>query len=184
MEQLISFFTVGFWISVALTVIGLGLAVLSYRKYNIRKIYMIRSGKERRKKLADMEEQNQRTGKLRDDLDLDFSTGNLRKDREKHSGRTEAFRTEIPVEMPKAQKAAVEESQRRAESRETGVLAPAVETAVLMTEDTANDAGITEETAVQTTVEQAVVPTASIPFEIIRRELIIHTDETIEIVIA
>lgn len=198
--------SIGLYISIALFVAGVVLTALCFWRLDIKNVYMIRSGRARRKTVNKLQEHNSMTGKLREDFDLDYTTGKLKKEGRKsgktaekneadrlfikaeHSGDTGSFNDTQPVEMPPAQKEAVREAERIAGARETDVLSPAADTVQLepypadqyadrineayndAADDTYDGSGITE-----TLYEPRV------PMEIISKELIIHTNEIIDI---
>lgn len=54
-----------FYVSAALAVIGLSLAIFFYFYFDIRYIYMIRSGKDRRESVEEMTKRSARNGRLR-----------------------------------------------------------------------------------------------------------------------
>ena len=76
-ERLINIYGIAFYVSIGVMGLGILIAVISFFRYDIRLIYRLRSGKEQRETVARLQEKNMMTGKLRDDLDLDFSTGQL-----------------------------------------------------------------------------------------------------------
>ena len=202
---LITVASVGLRISLVLLIIGAVLTVLLFWRFDIRNIYLIRSGKAKRKTVSKMQEHNNRTGKLREEFDLDYSTGKLRREGRKsgrtesaqdentpfvradHSGDTGSFSDQNQIEMPEAQQAAVRESERRAESKETDVLTSTEGTTLLdayppdqyasRIGEAYNDTPDDEEggEVTQTLYEPRV------QIDIISKELIIHTNEIIEI---
>lgn len=65
MEQLITISTVGFIISTITAVVGVALSAITFWKYNIREVFMIRSGRGLKNALLGMEKQRAETGTLR-----------------------------------------------------------------------------------------------------------------------
>lgn len=63
-EQLISLYHTGFIASAVLMVMGLVLAVLFFFLFDIRNIFLIRSGRAKQKTIEDMQARNLKTGKL------------------------------------------------------------------------------------------------------------------------
>lgn len=194
---LIAVASIGLICSIVLFVIGLMLIGLCFWKLDIKNVYLIRSGKAKRRTVSQLQAHNAMTGNLRESLDLDYTTGNLKREgktsektkeapfkRSSHSGDTGSFNESKPVEMPTAQQAAVRESERRAETAETNVLDTTPETTQLedyqadnyseWIKDAYDDADEGGEVT-QTLYEVRV------PIDIISKELIIHTNEIIEI---
>lgn len=171
---------IGFWVCLGLTLFGLVLAGWSFWKYDIRNVYMIRSGKARQISVSKMQEKNQMTGKLRDDMDFDYTQDTMITEDQtaEHSGDTGEFRTETPSEMPAAQKRAYEEASMQLEGRETSVLVDALETAVLdKTESPVYNSELAAMFREENNEGNDVIP--DIPFDITMRDLVIHTKEII-----
>ena len=199
---LISVASVGLICSIVLFLIGLVMSVLCYWRLDIKNIYLIRSGKAKRKTVSQMQEHNNRTGKLREDFDLDYATGTLKKEgrksgktagktedelpfkRAEHSGDTGSFSDSRPTDMPAAQQEAVRESEKKAESAETNVLTQTPDTTQLSSypsdgyAEWINDAYDDPDEGGEVT---ETLYEARVPMEIISKELIIHTDEVIEL---
>lgn len=190
-EQLAAFSETAFYVSLVLFAIGLILTALSFWRLNIREVYLIRSGKARRKSIGQLEAHNRETGKLRDTLDLDYTTGTLKKTSKKlarksektsadtplipeiHSGNTGAFQNHEP--MPAA--ASTSSSEPASDNSYAGVTMQLDTTAIDYESrmDAVYEKVVTGELAV---TESAPV---GLPFTILSNELIIHTDEVIEI---
>jgi hypothetical protein len=198
---LITIASIGLKISIALFIIGLVLTVLVFWKLDIRNVYLIRSGRAKRKTVSKMQEHNSRTGKLREEFDLDYTTGKLKKEgrksgrtapkeaevpfvRAEHSGNTGSFSDSKNVEMPSAQKEAVRESEKKAETAETNVLTPTADTVQLDGCQPDNYAAWINDAYDDTEEGGQVTETlyeVRVPIDIISKELIIHTNEIIEI---
>ena len=63
-EQLIAIYHTGFIVCAVLLVVGIALAVLFFFKFDIRTIYMLRTGKAKQQTINEMKERNLKTGKL------------------------------------------------------------------------------------------------------------------------
>ena len=63
-EQLISLYHTGFIVCVVLFVIGILLAVACFFMFDIRNIFMLRTGRAKQQTIAEMQARNQKTGKL------------------------------------------------------------------------------------------------------------------------
>ena len=112
MPLILTISQIGFRVCLVLMLLGLALAAYTYWKFNIKEIYLIKSGKAKRKSIDILEAHNRETGKLRDSIDLDFTTGNLKRPSRRfgrnsgkiaeepqfkpnvHSGETGIFKTE------------------------------------------------------------------------------------------
>lgn len=209
MQTLSSFASICFRISVVIFVIGVILTALTYWKLNIREVYLIRSGKARRRTIVELEEHNRETGKLRDNLDLDYTTGSLKKTsrrlgrssemtgaepvfrRELHSGDTGTFSTPVP--------SAEQESRKDAHPADTRSQTPAAETPyqrdsseTVQLDNTIPATSGDYASRISTAYQEAETgelgketappqPEPTIPVDIISCELIIHTNEIIEI---
>lgn len=68
LEQMINIYHTAFIIFLVLTILFLLLSIFLFFKLNIRDIYDLRTGRGARRKIQEMEEINERTGKLRDDV--------------------------------------------------------------------------------------------------------------------
>ena len=63
-ERLISLYHTGFIVCVVLFVIGILLAVACFFMFDIRNIFMLRTGRAKQQTIAEMQARNQKTGKL------------------------------------------------------------------------------------------------------------------------
>ena len=214
METLARVSSIGFRVSIVLFLIGLILTALVFWKMNIREVYLIRSGKARRRTIDQLEAQNRETGKLTDLPDLDYTSGPLKnskklgKKTEKtepespfkkstHSGNTGKFSTPEPAPAP-----VPKQPQKSGESARTQEYPAAEKTAPdpeqtgetvqldNVIPSTSNDYNNRIKTAYNPvpTGDLSGNPTASerppeptVPVNITSCELIIHTDEIIEI---
>lgn len=68
LEQMINIYHTAFIIFLVLTILFLLLSIFLFFKLNIREIYDMRTGRGARRKIQEMEEINERTGKLRDEV--------------------------------------------------------------------------------------------------------------------
>lgn len=68
LEQMINIYHTAFIIFLVLTILFLSLSIFLFFKLNIREIYDMRTGRGARRKIQEMEEINERTGKLRDEV--------------------------------------------------------------------------------------------------------------------
>ena len=106
-ERLISIYHTGFIVCAILLVVGIALAVLFFFMFDIRNVYMIRTGRAKQKTIEEMQARNLKTGKLSTSAPYTDS-GELRRKEEKR--KTGAFKTgafrfpekrKVTVEPPK-----------------------------------------------------------------------------------
>lgn len=76
-QALIEIYRTCFYISAAVTVLGLASAVFLFFKFDIRTIFEIRSGRAARRTIQKMEQANAATGRLRQQEEMDYTTGGL-----------------------------------------------------------------------------------------------------------
>ena len=88
-EQLIAIYHTGFIVSIIVMFIGLALAVLFFFLFDIKNIFMIRTGRAKQKSIADMQQRNLQTGKLSSSPYTD--SGEIRNKKERR--KTGAFKT-------------------------------------------------------------------------------------------
>lgn len=67
-EQLINIYHTGFIVCVVLFVIGVLLAVACFFLFDIRNIFMLRTGRAKQRTIEEMQARNQKTGKLSSDV--------------------------------------------------------------------------------------------------------------------
>lgn len=156
--QLIELYEVLFYVSLVLTVLGLGLAVFFFIYFDIRTAFAMETGKARNDTVRRMMEQNAKTGNLRN-----IYTGNTGKTGA--TGRTGSKRITHPA--PKAE----ELSWQAPASVETTVLQPRAmeETTLLQSQ--------TEEAAEETVMLKR--NTSGFRFQLTENTVVIHTDELI-----
>ena len=185
-ERLISIYHTGFIVCAILLVVGIALAVLFFFMFDIRNVYMIRTGRAKQKTIEEMQARNLKTGKLSTSAPYTDS-GELRKKDEKR--KTGAFKTGA-FRLPERRKATVEppkESPKQPQPApssspgETVLLneAPAGAGAVRSAPDPNFDPLATE---VLSTDKQAAEPAVSktgFRFTITERTIVIHTSESI-----
>lgn len=75
-EALIQICSVGFYVCLAITVLSILIGALIFFRFDVPKIYSIRSGREVRKTVQKMKEENARTDRLRQD-DFSYTSGSL-----------------------------------------------------------------------------------------------------------
>ncbi len=68
LEQMINIYHIAFILFLVLTILFLLLSIFLFFKLNIREIYDMRTGRGARRKIQEMEEINEKTGKLRNDV--------------------------------------------------------------------------------------------------------------------
>lgn len=149
---LIEICKIGMIVSIIVCIAGLALAVLMYFKYDIKTIRAIRSGKAEAMSVQKMQEQNLQTGQLRKQVDLDFTTDNL-KNGKKSKNKSGRLNTAEKTELP------------------------GCETTPLASEMVSTP----EETVTGNTYSQQPEESMSLPikFVIIEENVIIHTDEIV-----
>ncbi len=74
-QQSMDFFQTGYRVCFGIAIAALIIALILFFLFDIRTIFMIRTGRAQRRKVQEMEERNQRTGKLRDDTEKDLGSG-------------------------------------------------------------------------------------------------------------
>ena len=239
METLVNVSGILFRVSIGIFILGMIMVILSFWKMNIREVYLIRSGKAKRRTIEELEAINLETGRLKENIDFDYTTDGLRKTssrlnrktgktaettgptfkRSKHSGSTGQFKTDSP--------AVIRENNRKTGKKSImsdtaePILDTAPETSIL-TEET-QEAKLSDQEQISLPTESAntgkgetakleVVPSTSVdsvdysgwirnayqtgatgdlgkpapmeptvPITIISREMVIHTNECIEL---
>lgn len=73
-EGIIQLYTNGFWISLAVTVLGAAGAVASFFLFDIRTVFAIRTGKAEKASVQKLAAKNMETGRLREDYSFDYNT--------------------------------------------------------------------------------------------------------------
>ena len=130
-EQLIAIYHTGFIVSIIVMCIGLALAVLFFFMFDIKNIFMIRTGRARQKSIADMQERNLQTGKLSSSPYTD--SGEIRNKKERR--KTGAFKTGAFRSSDRKQGAEVQPAKQRLEAAEhlqnNGISGLASETSML-----------------------------------------------------
>ena len=101
MPLILTISQIGFRVCLALMLLGLALAAYTYWKFNIKEIYLIKSGKAKRKSIDILEAHNRETGKLRDSIDLDFTTGNLKRPSRRFGRSSNRMYTAVKPEYSK-----------------------------------------------------------------------------------
>ncbi len=189
-ETILQIASICFRISIGVFLIGAILTVWLYRKLNIREIYLIRSGKAKRRLIGELEEHNKETGKLRDIIDLDFTTGNLRKVSRKKERKTEETNSETQFKRGQhsgntgAFNTPSEEMSKQKDDAEEHMTSDAGET-VKLNDFISADYDSRIGTVYQSEKSGELAATApsepTVPVNIISSELIIHTNEVIPI---
>lgn len=178
-EQLITIYHTGFIASLVLLLTGIALAVLFFFIFDIRKIYMMRTGKAKQQTINEMKERNLKTGKLSVSSPYTDS-GNLKRKEEKR--KTGSFRITNPKPAQAVNAGSVSPSS------ETILAGPAPETAVLQS-GVPESASIAPqkiadplETAMLANSRNDSVPVRTSPtfrFTLTERTIVTHTTEII-----
>lgn len=166
--ELIQLYETLFYVSVALTVLGFGLAVFFFFFFRIPDVRALMTGKARADTVRRIEEQNAKTGTLR--TPAPGTSGEI--GRSGRIGRTSRIGRAVIEPPPQPQQNAEQSVQY---SEETAVLQnDAADTSVLATDATVVlHRDHTEETTVLTRVPEGF------RFNITEATLVIHTDEII-----
>ena len=189
-ERLISIYHTGFIVCAILLVVGIALAVLFFFMFDIRNVYMIRTGRAKQKTIEEMQARNLKTGKLSTSAPYTDS-GELRKKDEKR--KTGAFKTGA-FRLPERRKVTVEPPKESPKHPQPASASSPGET-VLLNEAPAGS-GVAASavrsapdpnfdplaTEVLSTDKQAAEPAASktgFRFTITERTIVIHTSESI-----
>lgn len=161
--QLISLYSTLFYVSMAVAIVGLGLAVFFFWFFDIPTVYALMTGKAKENTIRRMAEQNAKTGTLRNQH---IHTG--------PTGRT--GKTKSSAELVQQPQPAVEQTVPAAEPEidETSVLQNSVETVVL--NQSGADAG---ETALLSAAPAPDPVPAGFRFCVTESTIVIHTDEMI-----
>lgn len=189
-ERLINIYHTGFIVCAILLLVGIALAVLFFFMFDIRNVYMIRTGRAKQKTIEEMQARNLKTGKLSTNAPYTDS-GELRKKDEKR--KTGAFKTGA-FRLPERRKATVEPPKESPKQPQPAPASSPGETVLLSETPAGADAAASAvksavnpnidplATEVLSTEKQAAEPAASktgFRFTITERTVIIHTSESI-----
>lgn len=189
-ERLISIYHTGFIVCAVLLIVGIALAVLFFFMFDIRNVYMIRTGRAKQKTIEEMQARNLKTGKLSSSAPYTDS-GELRKKEEKR--KTGQFKTGA-FKLPERRKITVEPPKESPKRPQTAPASSPSETVLLSETSAGADAAASAvksaanpnidplATEVLSTEKQAAEPAASktgFRFTITERTVIIHTSESI-----
>lgn len=168
---LIEICKIGMIVSIIISVVGIGLAVLMFFKYDIRTIHAIRTGKAEAISVRKMNEDNLKTGQIQKEIDLDFTTGNLKSKKLKNkSGKLDK-----PVEFDTPDM----ETMPLSEAQTDGAEYLIDETVI-----PSNAAAPVNESCTtvlhQREEQQEKCTELPIKFDIIEEIIIIHTDEVVK----
>ena len=193
-ERLITIYHTGFIVCAILFVIGILLALAFFFMFDIRNIFLLRTGRAKQQTISEMQERNLRTGKLSEGSPYTDS-GELKRKEEKR--RTGAFKSS----KLKASKAG---TAKTASAPPAGAApgGPIAETAVLQSAGAAPETAVLQSEAapaasagksaqvyndpLQTAMlasskrdEEPAQPKSSFKFTLTERTIIIHTTESI-----
>ena len=79
METLVNVSGILFRVSIGIFILGMIMVIFSFWKMNIREVYLIRAGKAKRRTIEELEAINLETGRLKENIDFDYTTDGLRK---------------------------------------------------------------------------------------------------------
>lgn len=180
-EQLINFFHVGFIICLCLAVIFAIVSIILFFQLRIREVFDFLTGRAQKRTVKQMEEENAKTGKLRQNFYSDLKSSDLYPDT---SGRisagksvsiTEPINSKTDPTEKTVQSARISPNQERNEttllnsgSEETTLLSSGSGETVLLTPDM--EAAIHKETEAKSSIGT---------FIIIKEQMEIHTQEHI-----
>lgn len=94
MERSIELYRLGFRISLIVAIVGCILMILFFLRFDIKTVFLIKTGRAKAKTVHKMQEANQKTGKLRDSTPVESAlnnAANANANEKKHSGKTGAF---------------------------------------------------------------------------------------------
>lgn len=176
--EAIKVYNILFYVSLAVTILGFGLAIFFFFHFRIREVYALMTGKAREDTVRKIAEKNEKTGsvgshiyEVSDELGKSGRTGKSgRMGKTERTGRS--GRINGSTERPAPQ---VEQHSLTREFNETSVLqSGAAETAVLQSDQTA---------ILHRSEENQAQPYGAIPanmrFDLTENTLIIHADEVI-----
>ena len=187
-EQLIAIYHTGFIVSIIVMCIGLALAVLFFFLFDIRNIFLIRSGRAEQKSISEMQARNLQTGKLSSSPYTD--SGEIRRKKEKR--KTGAFRSQEkkpgPVIEPAKQPAELTEALQ-----DSPVFGQVNETSILSTPNNniSSDETLFEAASSQFEAQSSAAPevraeqkiparaASDFKFTVTERTIVIHTNESI-----
>lgn len=187
-EQLINIYHTGFIVCAVLLVVGIALAVACFFMFDIKNIFMLRTGRAKQQTIAEMQARNQKTGKLSMDTPYTDSgslkqpgkSGNAKKSGALKSAPKRPASVEPPVSASK--KPVVE---RQTQSMETQLLTNSNETVVesnaqrQMPVQNYKDPMETEVLASAQRSEEPVNVSPGFRFTITERTIVIHTTENV-----
>lgn len=178
--QLMELYSTCFTVSMVITIIAAALAVFLFFRFNIRGIYAIRSGKAKQREIREMEERNQRTGKLREDSEFDFDSTGSRDNGTVKTGPTKSSARKTAGSGKTGSTGGRKSGRIRGRTGSTGGTAktqPSSETAVLgggaAAEHHAND-------TLPLSEPLQAKPVQGFRFDITEYTAVVHTDEIIE----
>lgn len=180
--QLMELYSTCFTLSMVITIIAAALAVFLFFRFNIRGIYAIRSGKAKQREIREMEERNQRTGKLREDSEFDFDSTGSRDNGTVKTGPTKSSGRRTARSGKTGSTGGRKSGRIRGRTGSTGGTAkqpqqPSSETAVLGgvsgAEHHAND-------TLPLSEPLQAKPVQGFRFDITEYTAVVHTDEIIE----
>lgn len=67
LQRAISLYNIGYWVCLGFSIFFLGISILLFFRFDVRKIFDLRTGRGERKTIQKMEEMNAKTGKLREE---------------------------------------------------------------------------------------------------------------------
>lgn len=128
-EQSITLFSTGFYIFLAIAVIGFGLAVFFFFRFRIPLVYALMTGKAQKKTIEKM----QKSGQLRSQEEIDAEQEERFRQSFRQDDATGGFSTEAIANLSQNDRTEPI-GQKNAETQETTVLETATETTVLAPE--------------------------------------------------
>lgn len=155
-EGIIQLYTNGFWISLAVTILGAVGAVASFFLFDIRTVFAIRTGKAEKASVQKLAAKNMETGRLKEDYSFDYNTMTMGK-------KTKRMLTTGKISTPPP---GAEQVQPVAETTQLSQSAPAQKPAE-------------RAAAAAVPVQPAPVHVTAAGFTITENIMIIHTDEVI-----
>ena len=195
-EQLIAIYHTAFIVSALVMCIGLILAVAFFFLFDIKNIFMIRTGKAKQKSISEMQERNLQTGKLSSSPYTD--SGEIRRKKEKR--KTGAFRVPDkkpgtvvqPAKRPMESTVPLQESGAVGKTDQTTLDSP-LETSLLGTSSSnpSNDETLYQNESSQYEVQGTEVlgggsdqpmpaqAGSGFKFTVTERTIVIHTNESI-----
>jgi len=165
-EGIIQVYSTGFTVSMVVAILGAISSVALFFLYDIKTIFLIRTGRAQKLSEKKIAEHNAATGSLKADYSFDYETSQLRSGRRRKTGRT-------------ASQTGVTARQKQATGQMAASAAPAVEeTTMLQRINPENPVSVGGIPITDGATSYPVTPRQG--FKIIENTMVIHTHEVVD----